>query len=311
MAFPPLSQGPFGMPQLRGEDPPGYYYGWPLAGVVKRLGSAFIDYVLVWFALLIGIGLIGRGAATAGSDVGSATAGWLFVVAYAAQFWNFIVRQGRSGQSFGKQLMGTRLIATSNLAAPGKAACFARNLALLVDVGFFGIGLLSIAFSQRRTSFGDRLAGTVVIDERRAGATIAWAVPDAPSHTRGMPEPHGAVPGWQPPSVWRRWLASLRSPPPPAPPQRRGVIDAEPLDENPPPVPALPTLDDDEPAPERPRPTTDGLPRPADRVPPGGAPGDRSDEERGFDAQGPQASSHPYLAARLERLAASRGLPRP
>src|SRR5512135_297294 len=237
MAFPPLSQTPFGMPQPQGEDPPGYYYGWPLAGVVKRLGSAFIDYVLVWFALLILIGLIGRGAAAAqGGKIGSVTAFWLFVVAYAGQCWNYIVRQGRSGQSFGKQLMGTRLIATSNLAAPGKAACFARNLALLVDVGFFGIGILSIAFSQRRTSFGDRLAGTVVIDERRAGATIAWAVPNAPSHTRGMPEPHGAVPGWQPPSVWRRWLASLRSPPPPAPPQRRGLIDAEPLGENPPPV---------------------------------------------------------------------------
>src|SRR5512147_2142761 len=121
MAFPPLSQGPFGMPQPPGEDPPGYYFGWPLAGVLKRLGSAFIDYVLVWFALLIVIGLIGRGAATAqGGQIGSVTAFWLFVVAYAAQCWNFIVRQGRNGQSFGKQLMGTRLIATSNLAAPAK-----------------------------------------------------------------------------------------------------------------------------------------------------------------------------------------------
>lgn len=143
MAFPPLSQTPFGLPPPQGADPPGYYYGWPLAGVGKRVGSAVIDYVLVWFALLLVIGLIGRGAATAGGDVGSVTALWLFVVAYAAQCWNFIVRQGRSGQSLGKQLMGTRLIATSNLAAPGKAACFARSLALLVDAGLFGIGLLS------------------------------------------------------------------------------------------------------------------------------------------------------------------------
>src|SRR5512135_3583609 len=119
MAFPPLSQGPFGMPPPQGEDPPGYYAGWPLAGVVKRLGSAVIDYLLVWFALLIVIGLVGRGAATAGSAVGSATALWLFVVAYAAQCWNFIVRQGKGGQFFGKQLMGTRLIATSNL-QPGR-----------------------------------------------------------------------------------------------------------------------------------------------------------------------------------------------
>src|SRR5512135_2914811 len=312
MAFPPLSQGPFGLPQPQGEDPPGYYYGWPLARVVKRLGSAFIDYVLVWFALLILIGLIGRGAATAqGGKIGSVTAFWLFVVAYAAQFWNFIVRQGRSGQSFGKQLMGTRLVTTSNLAAPGKAACGARNLALLVDVGFFGIGILSIAFSQRRTSFGDRLAGTVVIDERRAGATIAWAVPNAPSHTRGMPEPHGAVPGWQPPAAWRRWLASLRSPPPPASPQRSGIIDAEPPDESLPPVPALPTLDDDEEAPTRPGAPADALPRPEDHVPPDGAPGDRSGEERGLDPHDAQASIHPYLAARLGRLAARRGVPLP
>jgi uncharacterized RDD family membrane protein YckC len=264
--FRPLSEAPFGMPQPPTPDPPGYYGGWPLAGVVKRLGAAAIDYPVLWFGLIMAVSFVSNVVAAVSTEgAGSAAGAWAVFVAWAIIVWNGDFRQGRSGQSFGKQIMGLRTVDMANLGTPGRVSCMSRSLGLLFDVGLFGVGILLIAFSDKRRSFGDRFGGTVVLDERRAGATIAWAVPGERADELAAPEPQCAVHGYKPPSAWRRWKEGLSEteedgPPPdagqPDATQPRTVVDpnggghyawSDSHTEPALPEPALPGLDDDEP----------------------------------------------------------------
>jgi uncharacterized RDD family membrane protein YckC len=246
------------MPQPSAPDPPGYYAGWPLANVGKRLGAAVIDYPVLWFGLIMAVSFVSNVVAAVSTEgLGSAAGAWAVFVAWAIIVWNGDFRQGRSGQSFGKQIMGLRTVDMTNLGPPGRLSCMSRSLGLLFDVGLFGVGILLIAFSDQRRSFGDRFGGTVVLDERRAGATIAWAVPGERAEELAPPEPQCAVRGWQPPSAWRRWKewkegasgtgsAQDFSAQQTNAPRQATVIGAEKESRDSPAEPALPGLDEDE-----------------------------------------------------------------
>jgi uncharacterized RDD family membrane protein YckC len=254
--FRPLSEAPFGMPQPPTPDPPGYYAGWPLANVGKRLASAAIDYVGLWFGFVMAIGFLSALVAKVSTEgLGSAAGTWMVFVAWAVIIWNSDFRQGRTGQSFGKQIMGLRTVDVTNLGPPGRLSCMSRDLGLLFDVGLFGIGILMITFSDQRRSFGDRFGGTVVLDERRAGATIAWAVPGERAEELPAPEPQCAVRGWKPPSAWRRWKEGTSGTDGSAQdfsgqqtgaPWQATIIDTEGESRSPQAEPALPGLDEDE-----------------------------------------------------------------
>src|SRR5512135_5196 len=134
--FRPLSEAPFGMPQPPTPDPPGYYAGWPLANVGKRVASAAIDYVGLWFGFVMAIGFLSALVARLSTEsLGSAAGTWMVFVAWAVIIWNSDFRQGRSGQSFGKQIMGLRTVDVTNLGPPGRLSCMSRSLGLLFDVG--------------------------------------------------------------------------------------------------------------------------------------------------------------------------------
>lgn len=138
----------------------------PIAGVGSRTLAAFFDY------LLLGLILIAWGFAWGMIAVATGGASWAFAV-FIAGF--FVLEYGYfavseivgQGQTIGKRAVRLRVI-TAEGGTAGAGSLLARNLVRSLDL-VFGIPLMAIDPLARR--LGDRLAGTLVVHERRVEAT--------------------------------------------------------------------------------------------------------------------------------------------
>lgn len=135
----------------------------PIAGVGSRTLAGFLDY-LALFALVI-LWLIVWGVFFAGAG------GWAVAVAAAGVFlleWGYfaVSEMVSGGRTLGKRAVKLRVI-TAEGGTPRPGALLARNLVRSIDL-LFGIPLMAIDPMSRR--LGDRLAGTLVVHERRREA---------------------------------------------------------------------------------------------------------------------------------------------
>jgi uncharacterized RDD family membrane protein YckC len=155
-----------------GEDPRGYYQGLPLAGWVVRAGAMLIDVVgVIYGPMLIGVmiaGLTGSIHETPTGDteltgVGGVIAGLLVLVGLGLGVYNAFVRQGRTGQTFGKQLLGLRLVRMRDGQPIGIGLAIGRHLLHWLDSLPLYVGWLWPLWDARRQTFADKLAGTVVL----------------------------------------------------------------------------------------------------------------------------------------------------
>lgn len=87
----------------------------------------------------------------------------LSVVGLAFTLWNRVFRQGRTGQSLGKQLLGIRLLNERTMAPVGAGAAFIRELAHYIDGIAMYVGYLWPLWDPKRQTFADKLCGTVVV----------------------------------------------------------------------------------------------------------------------------------------------------
>jgi uncharacterized RDD family membrane protein YckC len=135
----------------------------PIAGVGSRTLAAFFDYLFLgllafaWFFFW----------ALALSDAGSWSIAVLIVGFFLLDWGYFSVAEiATRGQTPGKKAVKLRVI-TAEGGTPRPGALLARNLVRNLDL-MFGIPLMAIDPLARR--LGDRLAGTLVVHERRAEA---------------------------------------------------------------------------------------------------------------------------------------------
>jgi uncharacterized RDD family membrane protein YckC len=77
--------------------------------------------------------------------------------------WNVCVRQGRTGASIGKSVLGLRLV-DEDLQPIGAGRAFLRNLLHVVDALPCGFGYLWPIWDSRRQTFADKIMGTVVVN---------------------------------------------------------------------------------------------------------------------------------------------------
>ncbi|HXM58245.1 MAG TPA: RDD family protein [Candidatus Dormibacteraeota bacterium] len=89
------------------------------------------------------------------------TAGRALTLVIAA--WNLWYTQGRTGQSLGKLVVGTRLVSEGTGQPVGVLTAFLRSVAHLVDALPCFVGYLWPIWHARRQTFADELAGTVVV----------------------------------------------------------------------------------------------------------------------------------------------------
>jgi uncharacterized RDD family membrane protein YckC len=181
---PPQSQPPYGQPQPYGApqpgygqppapaaggyvaDQPGYYMGRALANWPQRVGAYLIDYLIAAIPAFLAVILF------SGTDPGetpSAGAGFvaflLYLLSLGIWIYNRAILAGRTGQSWGKQVLNLRLVRMADGQPMGGGMAFVRDLAHILDALPCYIGYLFPLWDARRQTFADKIMSTVVLSE--------------------------------------------------------------------------------------------------------------------------------------------------
>jgi uncharacterized RDD family membrane protein YckC len=179
-AQPPYgSQPPYGAPAPGYGQPPapaaaggyvpdqaGHYMGRTLANWPQRVGAYLIDYLIAAIPAFLAVILF------SGTDPGetpSAGAGFvaflLYLVSLGIWIYNRSITMGRTGQSWGKQVLNLRLVRMADGQPMGGGMCFVRDLAHILDAIPCYIGFLFPIWDARRQTFADKVMSTVVLSE--------------------------------------------------------------------------------------------------------------------------------------------------
>jgi uncharacterized RDD family membrane protein YckC len=183
---------PYGPPNPYGQQPaygqpqtpygqPGYGFAPDYSNWFKRVGAYLIDNILgtlAAFPLWIGYGMAissaetttnADGTVTTTMDDPSATALLLILLgaatALAFFIWNSCIRQGRTGYSIGKGMLGMKLIGERTGQPIGAGMSFVRQLAHVVDNLLCNLGYLWPLWDRKRQTFSDKIMSTVVINQ--------------------------------------------------------------------------------------------------------------------------------------------------
>jgi uncharacterized RDD family membrane protein YckC len=147
-------------------DQPGYYMGRALANWPQRVGAYLIDYLIAAIPAFLAVILF------SGTDQGetpSAGAGvvafLLYLVSLGIWIYNRAIQQGRTGQSWGKQVLNLRLVRMADGQPMGGGMAFVRDLAHIIDALPCYIGYLFPLWDARRQTFADKIMSTVVLSE--------------------------------------------------------------------------------------------------------------------------------------------------
>ena len=150
---------------------PGAYASWG-----QRVGAYLIDELIAMIPMAIAYPIAFATAVSSVSNYGEnsvsgmATFGGIGLLAlfigYGAtlgiQIWNRWIKQGTTGQSIGKKVLGIRLISQQTGQPVGAGIAFVRDLAHICD-SFFCIGYLFPLWDPMRQTFADKIMTTVVV----------------------------------------------------------------------------------------------------------------------------------------------------
>ena len=154
----------------------------------RRAGAFIIDSLLVWIPpFMIG----GLGIAFLFSDMARPVGIVLIVVAIfwipVTVIWNYVIKQGKSGQTFGKARVGIKLVKEETGQPIGGGYSFLRwflaQLLGSITAGIFTIiDLIFPAFDNKKQRVLDKMLGTVVIDVKAKQISVV-----APTSTGNPP----------------------------------------------------------------------------------------------------------------------------
>jgi uncharacterized RDD family membrane protein YckC len=174
------SQPPYGTPQPgHGQPPapgaaggyvpdqPGHYMGRTLANWPQRVGAYLIDNLIASIPAFLAIILF---SGTQPGETPSAGAGLvaflLYLVSLGLWIYNRSILMGRTGQSWGKQVLNLRLVRMADGQPMGGGMAFVRDLVHILDGLLCYLGFLWPLWDARRqTLFGDKIMNTVVLSE--------------------------------------------------------------------------------------------------------------------------------------------------
>jgi uncharacterized RDD family membrane protein YckC len=164
------AQGGYGQPvPAQGgyvPDQPGYYMGRTLANWPQRVGAYLIDYLIAAIPAFLAVLLFG--GTNSGNDPNAgagAVAFLLYLTSLGVWFYNRAIQMGRTGQSWGKQVLNLRLVRMADGQPMGAGMCFVRDLAHILDALPCYIGFLWPLWDARRQTFADKTMNTVVLSE--------------------------------------------------------------------------------------------------------------------------------------------------
>jgi uncharacterized RDD family membrane protein YckC len=166
-----------------------YGYDAPTRVVFARWGRRVLGYLVdAFFSTLVAIpfvlGYISLGqeldlhtdpvtgetvtapdSSISGTTITLLVVGGILVLAFG--LWNHVVRQGRTGYTIGKTVVGIRLVKASTGEPMGVGLCFVRQLAHYVDSLACYLGWLWPLWDPQRQTLADKIMGTVVVVQRQ------------------------------------------------------------------------------------------------------------------------------------------------
>jgi uncharacterized RDD family membrane protein YckC len=166
--------GQYGQPQQPGQygQQPGAYgqpgypqqYGQPGFGAVpgnlaawpNRVGGALID------GLIVGVPY-GIGSALSANENLAIVAIIFYLIGIGLAIWNIIIRQGSTGQTVGKQVLGLKLVDAVTGQPLGAGKTFLRQLTHILDSAACYIGYLWPLWDEKKQTFADKINNTYVI----------------------------------------------------------------------------------------------------------------------------------------------------
>lgn len=148
-------------------DPPGYYMGRTLANWPQRVGAYLIDYLIAAIPAFLALILFG------GTDPGQTpnagavlVSSLLYLLSLGIWIYNRAIMMGRTGQSWGKQVLNLRLVRMADGQPMGGGMCFLRDLLHILDALVCYLGFLwPIWDARRQCLFSDKIMNTVVLSE--------------------------------------------------------------------------------------------------------------------------------------------------
>ena len=168
--LPPPPQGAAGAVPGWGEERPGRFMGHDLANWLQRVVAYLIDLAATLTPPFLAGVVLDPGAGATMSGTTSIVYLLLWLLGPAIWVYNRWILQGRSGQSWGKQVIGTRLARADDGQVVGGAIALLRDLAHLLDALpciLFPIGFLWPIWDAKRQTFADKIMNTVVVVRRR------------------------------------------------------------------------------------------------------------------------------------------------
>ncbi len=129
-----------------------------VAGVGSRLVARLIDFAILF---VYGFGLTYLVFDNFSYSMAGIIA--MLIVYLPVTFYSFLCETFNHGQSIGKHIMHLRVVSADG-SQPTVGALFLRWLLQIVDIWFYGLGIIFIAFSKHHQRLGDMAAGTLVIN---------------------------------------------------------------------------------------------------------------------------------------------------
>ena len=173
------------------ETPEHIVFHYRLAGPARRGVACLVDLLICYglvFILAVIVVLSFFGGATSG-DIGSAAkagSGVVLLALFAAQWVYFVAFEATRGRTWGKRMLGVRVLAENGRPIGWRAAAI-RNLLRAADAlptGYL-VGLVSMSMSSRFQRLGDLAAGTIVVVPESAGAALPIEL-SPPAHPKEL-----------------------------------------------------------------------------------------------------------------------------
>jgi uncharacterized RDD family membrane protein YckC len=156
----PMPAGP-----AYGGDQPGFFMGRALANWPQRVGAYLIDGLIATIPAFLAALLFNPEAGQPASGASAFVVFLLYLVSLGITLYNRWILQGRTGQSWGKQVLNLRLVRMSDGQPIGGGMAFVRDLAHTIDAITCYIGFLFPIWDARRQTFADKIMSTVVLSE--------------------------------------------------------------------------------------------------------------------------------------------------
>jgi len=148
------------------------------AGFGNRLGSYLLDAVLYGTVMVVLVSIaslmfaselfVDSWADDAGADDGILTGAILLaVLGPLLVIIGYVVQLGRTGQTWGRQIVGNKVIRVDNGDVPGIGRALGRELfAWIVSASILYLGYLWMIWDDDRQTWHDKVAGTIVVRSR-------------------------------------------------------------------------------------------------------------------------------------------------